>query len=171
MRVKPFSSVNIMAALERTFPLGSSNVDGDWLVRLAYGSSIGTDLRVDVPSWWTSQLYAEVGHYLNASRNYFNSEWQVGRSYAIGGTGSRWVAFPHVVAAIDYDSKMKSEAGGGFSSGDAGAIGIGNNVRYWFREDAYNAPRSYVDFSLQYRARVFGEDQAKGVFARLTYSY
>ncbi len=48
VRVKPFSSVNIMAALERTFPLGSSNVDGDWLVRLGYGSSIGTDLRVDV---------------------------------------------------------------------------------------------------------------------------
>ncbi|UVM64044.1 NfrA family protein [Pseudomonas sp. B21-010] len=171
VRVKPFSSVNIMAALERTFPLGSSNVDGDWLVRLGYGSSIGTDLRVDVPSWWTSQLYAEVGHYINDSRDYFNSEWQVGRSYAIGGTGSRWVTFPHVVAAIDYDSKMKSEAGGGFSSGDAGGIGIGNNVRYWFREDVYNAPRSYVDLSLQYRARVFGEDRAKGVFARLTYSY
>jgi len=171
VRVKPFSSVNVMAALERTFPLGSSNVDGDWLVRLGYGSSIGTDLRVDVPSWWTSQLYAEIGHYINDSRDYFNSEWQVGRSYAIGGTGSRWVTFPHVVAAIDYDSKMKSEAGGDFSSGNAGGIGIGNNVRYWFREDAYNAPRSYVDFSLQYRARVFGEDRAKGVFARLTYSY
>ncbi|MCP2072290.1 UNVERIFIED_ORG: hypothetical protein J2Y77_001726 [Pseudomonas lini] len=171
VRVKPFSSVNIMAALERTFPLGSSNVDGDWLVRLGYGSSIGTDLRVDVPSWWTSQLYAEVGHYINDSRNYFNSEWQVGRSYAIGGTGSRWVTFPHVVAAIDYDSKMKSGSNGDFSSGDAGGIGVGNNVRYWFREDAYNAPRSYVDFSLQYRARVFGEDRAKGVFARLTYSY
>lgn len=171
VRVKPFSSVNIMAALERTFPLGSSNVDGDWLVRLGYGSSIGTDLRVDVPSWWTSQLYAEVGHYINDSRNYFNSEWQVGRSYAIGGTGSRWVTFPHVVAAIDYDSKMKTGSNGDFSSGDAGGIGVGNNVRYWFREDAYNAPRSYVDFSLQYRARVFGEERAKGVFARLTYSY
>ncbi|MBC3365487.1 bacteriophage N4 adsorption protein A [Pseudomonas sp. SWRI154] len=171
VRIKPFSSVNIMAAFERTFPLGSSNVDGDWLVRLGYGSSIGTDLRVDVPSWWTSQLYAEVGHYINDSRDYFNSEWQVGRSYAIGGTGSRWVAFPHVVAAIDYDSKMKSNNSGGFESGDAGGIGIGNNVRYWFREDTYNAPRSYVDFSLQYRARVFGEERAKGVFARLTYSY
>ncbi|MOA27192.1 hypothetical protein D3C78_1480470 [compost metagenome] len=124
-----------------------------------------------MPSWWTSQLYAEVGHYINDSRDYFNSEWQVGRSYAIGGTGSRWVAFPHVVAAIDYDSKMKSEGGNDFSSGDAGGIGIGNNVRYWFREDAYNAPRSYVDLSLQYRARVFGEDRAKGAFARLTYSY
>lgn len=123
VRVKPFSSVNIMAALERTFPLGSSNVDGDWLVRLGYGSSIGTDLRVDVPSWWTSQLYAEVGHYINDSRDYFNSEWQVGRSYAIGGTGSRWVTFPHVVAAIDYDSKMKSEAGGGFLPATPGGSG------------------------------------------------
>jgi hypothetical protein len=175
VRVKPFTSLNVMAAVERTFPLGSSNVDGDWLLRLGYGSSIGTDLRVDTDSWWTSQLYAEGGHYVNASRNYFNSEWQVGRSYAIGGAGSRWVTFPHVVAAFDYDSKMNSETGADgrtdTSSGRAGGIGVGNNVRYWFREDAYNAPRSYVDFSLQYRVKVLGEDNAEGVFARLTYSY
>lgn len=175
VRVKPFTSLNVMAAVERTFPLGSSNVDGDWLLRLGYGSSIGTDLRVDTDSWWTSQLYAEGGHYVNASRNYFNSEWQVGRSYAIGGAGSRWVTFPHVVAAFDYDSKMNSETGADgsdhTSSGKAGGIGVGNNVRYWFREDAYNAPRSYVDFSLQYRVKVLGEDNAEGVFARLTYSY
>jgi Flp pilus assembly protein TadD len=175
VRVKPFTSLNVMAAVERTFPLGSSNVDGDWLLRLGYGSSIGTDLRVDTDSWWTSQLYAEAGHYVNASRNYFNSEWQVGRSYAIGGAGSRWVTFPHVVAAFDYDSKMNSETGADgidhTSSGRAGGIGVGNNVRYWFREDAYNAPRSYVDFSLQYRVKVLGEDNAEGVFARLTYSY
>lgn len=175
VRVKPFSSLNVMAAVERTFPLGSSNIDGDWLLRLGYGSSIGTDLRVDTSSWWTSQLYAEAGHYVEASRNYFNSEWQVGRSYAIGGAGSRWVTFPHVVAAFDFDSKMNSETGAdgreSYSSGKAGGLGVGNNVRYWFREDVYNAPRSYLDFSLQYRVKVFGDDRAKGVFARLTYSY
>jgi tetratricopeptide (TPR) repeat protein len=175
VRIKPFTSLNVMAAVERTFPLGSSDVDGDWLVRLGYGSSIGTDLRVDASSWWTSQLFAEAGHYVNDSRDYFNSEWQVGRSYAIGGTGSRWVSFPHVVAAFDYDSKMnsKTDADGSTdsSSGKAGGVGIGNNVRYWFREDAYNAPRSYVDFSLQYRVKVLGDDRAEGVFARLTYSY
>ena len=174
-RIKPFSSLNVMAAVERTFPLGSSDVDGDWLLRLGYGSSIGTDLRVDTPSWWTSQLFAEAGHYVNDSRNYINSEWQGGRSYAIGGTGSRWVTFPHVVAAYDYDSKMNSKTGADgradYSSGNAAGVGIGNNVRYWFREDAYNAPRSYVDFSLQYRVKVSGDDRAKGVFARLTYSY
>lgn len=175
VRVKPFTSLNVMAAVERTLPLGSSDVDGDWLVRLGYGSSIGTDLRVDASSWWTSQLFAEAGHYINDSRDYFNSEWQVGRSYAVGGPGSRWVSFPHVVAAFDYDSKMNSgtDADGSTesSSGRAGGIGLGNNVRYWFREDAYNAPRSYVDFSLQYRVKVMGDDRAEGVFARLTYSY
>ena len=175
VRIKPFTSLNVMAAVERTFPLGSSDVDGDWLVRLGYGSSIGTDLRVDASSWWTSQLFAEAGHYVNDSRDYFNSEWQVGRSYAIGGTGSRWVSFPHVVAAFDYDSKMNSktdtDGSTDSSSGKAGGVGIGNNVRYWFREDAYNAPRSYVDFSLQYRVKVLGDDRAEGVFARLTYSY
>ncbi|VVO52925.1 hypothetical protein PS850_00406 [Pseudomonas fluorescens] len=175
VRVKPFTTLNVMTAVERTFPLGSSDVDGDWLVRLGYGSSVGTDLRVDTASWWTSQLFAEAGHYINDSRDYFNSEWQVGRSYAIGGTGSRWVSFPHVVAAFDYDSKMHSETAADgstdSSSGKAGGLGVGNNVRYWFREDTYNAPRSYVDFSLQYRVKVLGDERAEGVFARLTYSY
>ncbi|WP_339499007.1 bacteriophage N4 adsorption protein A [Pseudomonas silesiensis] len=175
VRVKPFTALNVMAAVERTFPLGSSDVDGDWLVRLGYGSSVGTDLRVDTSSWWTSQLFAEAGHYINDSRDYFNSEWQVGRSYTIGGTGSRWVSFPHVVAAFDYDSKMHSETAADgstdSSSGKAGGLGVGNNVRYWFREDTYNAPRSYVDFSLQYRVKVLGDERAEGVFARLTYSY
>jgi tetratricopeptide (TPR) repeat protein len=175
VRAKPFSSLNVMTALERTFPLGSSDVDGDWLLRLGYGSSIGTDLRVDTNSWWTSQLFAEAGHYIQDSRNYFNSEWQGGRSFAIGGAGSRWVTFPHVVAAFDYDSKMDSktasDGGTDYSSGTAAGIGLGNNVRYWFREDAYNAPRSYVDFSLQYRVKLSGDDRAKGVFGRLTYSY
>jgi hypothetical protein len=175
VRVKPFTSLNVMAAIERTFPLGSSDVDGDWLLRLGYGASVGTDLRVDASSWWTSQLFAEAGHYVNDSRVYFNSEWQVGRSYAIGGAGSRWVTFPHVVAAFDYDSKMNSgtdsDGKSDSSSGKAGGIGVGNNVRYWFREDAYNAPRSYLDFSLQYRVKVLGDDRAQGVFGRLTYSY
>ncbi|MCF5825234.1 NfrA family protein, partial [Pseudomonas syringae] len=89
IRAKPFSEVNIIGAFERTFPLGNSNADGDWLVRLGYGSSIGTDLRVDVPSWWTSQLYAEGGRYLQDKRNYFNSEWQVGRSFRLDSISPR----------------------------------------------------------------------------------
>jgi len=175
VRVKPFSSVNVIGALERTFPLGSSNTDGDWLVRLGYGSSIGTDLRVEVPSWWTSQLYMEGGRYLQDKRNYFNSEWQVGRSFRIDSISPRLVVFPHVVAAVDYDSKMRSEVDAlgrnRTSSDNAGGLGVGTGVRYWFREDKYKAPQSYVDVSVQYREKVFGDDRAQGVFARMTFSW
>ncbi|MCA5967123.1 bacteriophage N4 adsorption protein A [Pseudomonas sp. P129] len=175
IRVKPFSAVNVIGAFERTFPLGNSNADGDWLVRLGYGSSIGTDLRVDVPSWWTSQLYAEGGRYLQDKRNYFNSEWQVGRSFRLDSISPRLVVFPHVVAAVDYDSKMRSEVDSlgrsSTSSSNAGGLGVGTGVRYWFREDKYKAPQSYVDFSVQYREKVFGDDRAEGVFARMTFSW
>lgn len=175
VRVKPFTNFNVMAAFERTFPLGDSNVSGDWLARLGYGSSIGTDLRVDVPSWWTSQFYAEGGRYLQDKRNYFNSEWQLGRSFRMDRISPRLVLFPHVVAAVDYDSKMHSEVDAlgheKTSSDNAGGAGVGVGARYWFRETRYKAPQSYVDFSVQYREKVFGDDSAQGVVARLTYSW
>jgi Flp pilus assembly protein TadD len=175
VRIKPFSEYNVMAAFERTFPLAGSNVDGDWLVRLGYGSSIGTDLRVDVPSWWTSQFYAEGGRYLQDKRNYFNSEWQLGRSIRLDRISPRLVVFPHVVAAVDYDSKMHSEVdatGRNKTSGDsAGGAGVGIGVRYWFRETRHKAPQSYIDFSVQYREKVFGDDSAQGVFARMTFAW
>lgn len=175
VRVKPFSEYNVMAAFERTFPLAGSNAEGDWLARLGYGSSIGTDLRVDVPSWWTSQLYIEGGRYLREKRNYVNSEWQLGRSIRMDSISPRLVLFPHVVFAGDYDSKMHSAVDAlgrtKTSSGNAGGAGVGIGVRYWFRETQHKAPQSYVDFSVQYRAKVFGDDEAEGVFARLTYSW
>lgn len=175
VRIKPLTEYNVMAAFERTFPLGNSNVNGDWLVRLGYGSSIGTDLRVDVPSWWTSQLYAEGGRYLNDKRNYFNSEWQLGRSFRLDRISPRLVLFPHAVAAVDYDSKMKSEVDAfgstKTSSDNAGGLGVGVGARYWFRETRYKAPQSYLDFSVQYREKIFGDDSAQGVFARMTFSW
>lgn len=175
IRVKPFTDVNVMAAFERTFPLAGSNAKGDWLVRLGYGSSIGTDLRVDVPSWWTSQFYAEGGRYLQDKRNYFNSEWQVGRSIRMDRISPRLVVFPHAVLAVDYDSKMRSQVDAlgreKTSSDSAGGAGVGVGARYWFRETRYKAPQSYIDFSVQYREKIFGDDRAQGVVARMTYSW
>jgi hypothetical protein len=52
-------------------------------------------------------------------------------------------------------------------------VGPGFNVRYWFREDHYNAPRSYLDFGVQYRTSLGGgeSDRAKGWFMNMTLSY
>jgi len=49
--------------------------------------------------------------------------------------------------------------------------GPGVSVRHWFREDRYAAPRSYVDFSLEYRFRLSGDDRARGLFLTSLISY
>ena len=164
-RFKPFSEQNLVGSFSRVFsPSGGRN---DWLAQLGYSLDTGTDLRVDVPSWWTTRISAELGRYLKAEQNYALAEFQAGRSYRVGdsdaGGDGRWVIFPHVSLAADYDS----------TAADKTAVGIGPGVtaRYWFREDTYNAPRSYIDWSMQYRARIGGAERGKGLFVNTTLSY
>ncbi|MDB5913429.1 MAG: Tetratricopeptide 4 [Ramlibacter sp.] len=86
-----------------------------------------------------------------------------GRSYLLGGDG-RTVLFPHGFVGVEYssnDPSAKTSAG----------IGPGVSVRRWFRDDVYNAPRSYWDLTLQYRARLSGDDRMKGLFVNGLLSY
>ena len=163
-RVKPFPATNLVLALERRLALGSK-ATADWLTRVSYSASSGTDLRVDAPSWMTTNVYAELGHYINQRQTYATFEGQVGRSFRLDSVHPKLVLFPHAVLGVDYNSS--------FSSGSKSAVGAGAgvNARYWFNEDRYHAPRSYVDVSLQYRARISGDDRAKGVFLRATLAY
>ena len=71
--------------------------------------------------------------------------------------------FPHLTLGADYDSTALEKTGVG--------LGPGISARYWFREDQYNAPRSYVDLLVQYRLRLSGADRAKGLFVTTTLSY
>jgi bacteriophage N4 adsorption protein A len=162
-RLKPFGETNLVLSLERLFPLGSQ-VNHDWLARIGYSSSNGTDLRVDTPSWLTSQVYAEVGHYMQHTQNYFTSEVQMGRSFRLDAIEPKLVLFPHAVLGADYNSTLSNDK-------NAVGAGAGINLRYWFNEDRYRAPSSNLDLSLQYRARIAGDARAKGLFLRMTVSY
>jgi tetratricopeptide (TPR) repeat protein len=165
VRFKPFTEQNLVGSFSRVFsPSGGRN---DWLAQLGYSRDTGTDLRVDVPSWWTSRISAEMGRYLQAEQNYALAEFQAGRSFRVGdsdaGSDGRWVIFPHVSLAADYDSTAVEKTTVG--------LGPGVTARYWFREDKYNAPRSYIDWSMQYRARIGGAERGKGLFLNTTLSY
>ena len=162
VRAKPFASQNLVFAFERIVPLGSA-VQPDWLGRIAYSNGFGTDLRVDTPSWWTGQLYAEAGHYITHPDNYATFSGELGRSYRLNAIDPHLVAFPYAVLGGDYNTQINNRASMG--------AGVGVNLRYWFREDAYHAPRSFVDFSLQYRLKIVGDDRAKGVFFNASFSY
>ena len=161
VRYKPFSQANIVGSVSRVFrPSGARD---DWLAQVGYSGDFGSDLRVDVPEWWTTRAFAEVGRYLKAGENYALAHLEAGRSYKLGGEAGKWVLFPHVSVAADYDSTQVERSSFG--------IGPGVGARFWFREDVYAAPRSYLDLMLGYRARLSGAARAKGTFLTMTLSY
>jgi tetratricopeptide (TPR) repeat protein len=163
-RVKPFSEINAILALERLVALGNAT-NGDWLARAGFSSDAGLDLHADQSSWLSTHVYAEAGHYFQHPQSYATLEGQLGRSYRLGASGSTLVLFPHVVMGADYDSSLIEH--------DKKAIGsgVGTSMRYWFRQDYYDAPRSYADLSLQYRWRLAGDKRAEGWFIRFSVSY
>ncbi|KAG1247161.1 hypothetical protein G6F65_020311 [Rhizopus arrhizus] len=111
-------------------------------------------------------------------------ELRVGRSYRMDAISDRLVFFPYAVVGADWLSNRNRASGldiagtdsynllGNGSSWSMGA-GPGFNVRYWFREDHYNAPRNYLDLTTQYRFNIGGgaADRARGLFINLTLSY
>lgn len=166
IRWKPFSETNFIMALQRQIKIGSASGDGDWVARLAYSNSFGTDLRVDQPSWWTGQIFGEVGRYIDNKQTYSVFEGQLGRTYRLDNINPKLTVTPHVAIGSDFNSGLLPPA-------DKTAIGMGPGVsmRYWFREDHYKAPQSYVDISLQYRFKLSGDDRAEGVVFRTTLAY
>lgn len=159
VRWKPISSQNLVLSFSRVF---GPNVDDDWLAQVGYSLDYGTDLRVDAPSWWTLRGYGEVGRYLEAGNDYGIAQVLAGRSYLVGNSG-RTVVFPHVFLGMEYDSTLSEQVAAG--------VGPGVSLRHWFREDTYNAPRSYWDLTMQYRARLTGDDRMKGFFLNALLNY
>ena len=163
-RVRPLVDVNLVLAIERRFAIGSKTTT-DWLPRVAYSAGTGTDLRVDVPNWMTATVYTEAGRFIKQRQTYATFEGQVGRSFRLDAVSPKLVVFPHAVLGADYNSNVAT------GSKSAVGAGLGVTLRHWLNEDRYNAPRSYADLSLQYRARISGDDRAKGVFLRFTLAY
>ncbi len=160
-RWKPFSAAGLFLAIERVG--GARGQKGDTLARIAYSAGEGGDFRADRPAWWTWQFYGETGRYLDARRDYATTELKLGRSYRLDPWGPTWVAWPHLVVAADSDSTVRH--------GTQWMAGPGLNLRYWFREDTYHAPRSYADWSVQYRFGIDGPQNAQGLLLRFSMNY
>lgn len=161
-RWKPFGDANLVLEVSRLLPIGRE-ARHDTLLRAAYSTGDGTDLQVDVPEWWMWQAYAEVGHYVENHQTIATAEARLGRSYRLDGISNRLVLTPFVAAGVSYDNKLATP--------EALGVGPGVNLRYWFRENKYTAPMSYVDINVQYRFRLAGDDRAEGVFAGITVAY
>jgi len=123
---------------------------------------------------------------LKRDQAFLSGELRVGRSFRATGISDKLVLFPYAVVGADWlwqkdvaklnDLPTYGSQSVVLSSHDRSwslGVGPGFNVRYWFREDHYNAPRSYLDLGVQYRASIGGgaTDRAKGWFMNMTLSY
>ncbi|MFA4913478.1 MAG: hypothetical protein WC590_07585 [Burkholderiaceae bacterium] len=108
-------------------------------------------------------------------------EIRAGHSIRLDAINDRMVFFPYLVLGADWlwqknrissDIANTSKLSGAGSSWAVG-VGPGFNIRQWFREDQYNGPRSYADWTVQYRFNVGGgaAERARGLFMNLTLSY
>ncbi|MGF6419247.1 tetratricopeptide (TPR) repeat protein [Stenotrophomonas sp. AN71] len=126
------------------------------------------------------QRLVESSGRLRRQQAFAAAELRAGRSYRFGAEQTRWVVTPYVVvgadwldqrsrvSGIDYpligsQSFLLSDTARSWSLGTGPGVG----VRYWFREDHYNAARSYLDLTVQYRFALGGGDRqrAQGLFA------
>ena len=158
VRVKPFTNLNVIVEAAQYFKIGRDSRD-DFLLRAAISGGFNNDLMPWKDQWWSGQYYAEAGSYLVSGENFWDANASLGRSYRLGGDGGRLVVTPFVGVSADFDNLDANT----FALG----AGPGVNVRYWFRETKYQAPMSHLDFNVQYRARLGGDDRARGWFATL----
>ncbi|WP_343315325.1 tetratricopeptide repeat protein [Brucella sp. BE17] len=161
-RWKPLRNYNLVLEVAQLIRLGEHSRN-DTMLRMAYSDGAGTDLRVDVPSWWMWQGYAEVGRYIEVQQTFASFDLRGGRSYRLDQISDRLVVTPFIGVGGTFDSLLHNK--------EAIGAGPGLNLRWWFREDKYTAPMSYVDANVQYRFKLAGDDRAEGFFANLTVAY
>jgi tetratricopeptide (TPR) repeat protein len=161
-RWKPLSDFNFVVEGGRMFKVGSLSRN-DWLLRTAFSDGGGTDLRADKPYWFTWQVYAEYDRFFETAQNVALFEGRVGESFLLDKVGGRLVLTPHLAVIARYDSTLATPRTFG--------AGPGVVLRYWFNEDKYAAPRSYIEAVVQYRARISGDDRIKGLFAGINLVY
>jgi tetratricopeptide (TPR) repeat protein len=159
---KPFADQNLVLEASKLTRLGKIARD-DTLLRAAYSYTQGTDLRVVEPGWWTWQVSGEVDRYVENPQLVGIAEARMGRSFRLDAIGHNLVVFPHIVLAANYDDS--------YAVRDALGAGIGTSIRYWFGETQYIAPPSYLDLTVQYRARLAGAKRAEGLFAQAAINY
>ncbi len=161
-RWKPLGDINLVLEASRLWAIGD-NARNDYLIRAAYSAGQGTDLRVDVPDWMMWQVYGEADRYFETPETVLSFEGRIGRSYRLDGIADGFVVTPFAAVGGGYDTILATP----------GAVGAGPGIsgRLWFNSDKYHAPRSYLDLSVQYRFKIAGGDNARGVFAGVTLAY
>jgi hypothetical protein len=154
---------------ERLIKFGKLAVD-DTLLRIGYSEDLGTDLNPDLGTelnpvaslWLYHTLFAEAAYFTGQDRTVLSGEGRVGFSSRILRRVPNFVVSPFLLVNVQRDSAADQPAA---VAGGAGLAG-----RFWFREDRYRAPASWVELSLQHRSRILDSGRNAGTFLMVSFS-
>lgn len=162
IRRKIFADQNLVLEGSRMIKLGTA-ARNDWMARASYSAGQGQDLRADRTSWPMWSVYLDGARILESEETLGSFDARLGHSFTSLSSDGRTVLTPFVGLAGAYDS--------GLAPKETIGAGPGLSMRRWFRETAYQAPMSFIDLSIQYRVRLGGDREGKGLFATLSISY
>ncbi len=138
---KPFSAHNFYVSGERLFGVGS-NAQNDWLLRATYGWQPVYDIKYNQRFWNYSLAYGDLGYFIRDEGTVaFYGELRQGISFNFNNS---FVVTPHLAL----DGRVQSPDPGDISYLQGG---IGVSFSYFFNQSKYQAPRSSLELTFQYK--------------------
>ncbi|MBX7541703.1 bacteriophage N4 adsorption protein A [Qipengyuania sphaerica] len=157
LRYKPLAALNLNLEASRLVGFDDQGIE-DWSVRVAISAGEGLEPEVGRRNWTYLHAYGDISYLLDNDVTFGIAEGRYGRAFALGGETT---ITPYAVARAGLDTGRVTDASLGG--------GAGVNLRHWFGGDATTAPRGFIDFDLQARERIAGDESASGVLASITF--
>lgn len=155
-RYKPLASLNLNLEASKLIGLDSRGLD-DWSLRAAISAGEGMETETGRNDWTYVHAYGDISYLFDHDVSYGIAEVRYGRAFALGEATS---LAPYAVARAGLDTGRVQE-------GSLGA-GAGIALRHWYGGDETTAPRGFIDFDLQARESIVGDDSAGGILATIT---
>lgn len=146
LRLKPLARHNLILSAERLIKIGPF-ARNDWMIRAGYSRDYGSDYRQDKTGWWSHNLYLDAALINHARPDFFlTGQLTTGYNMTIL---KGLVLQPRLTALATWQLDR-------FRQASLIEAGPGVNLRYYFNDSTYEAYRSYVDLTIEYRVKISG---------------
>ena len=137
---------NLVTSFERLIKIGEHTTH-DTRVRVGHSWDTGQELEPWVKSWKYRTTFHEVIYSIQHDNWFFNGTLRAGRSHRLDAVNNRLVFTPYATLSYGYQDRGLKFARSLYMEGGGGIL-----LRRWYRENSHNAPRSYLDVVLEYKA-------------------
>ncbi|PCJ31044.1 MAG: hypothetical protein COA93_11500 [Alphaproteobacteria bacterium] len=146
LRLKPLPDHNLVFSAERLIKIGDF-ARNDWMLRAGYSRDHGTDYREDKNNWWSYSLYLDAAILTPANPDiYLTAQAISGYNIALS---PGLVLQPRMTGLLTWQKDS-------FQQASLIEAGPGINMRYYFNDSKYEAYRSHIDLTIEYRLKISG---------------